>query len=306
MTARVESGDQLIRMIADAAVPMTPKPTRVSERSPRLPSVRAVVFDIYGTLFISASGDVGTARNRARRGAFRAALSEELVLRRPLDEAAARAEEAYFAAIDGMHEDKRRAGMAHAEVDIREVWHEVVTRLREQAYSDDTPTPTVLERIALRYELQTNPTWPMPDMVETVERIAASMPVGIVSNAQFFTPLLFPALTGRGTADIGVRDDLTVYSFQRGEAKPSPKLFTPVVTALSEAYGVGPHEALYVGNDLLNDVWAASQHGMQTCLFAGDERSLRLRETDPVCGTVTPSCVVRSLPAILPILGIGD
>ena len=39
--------------------PLSPLPTAISKRLVRLPDVRAVVFDVYGTLIISSSGDVG-------------------------------------------------------------------------------------------------------------------------------------------------------------------------------------------------------------------------------------------------------
>ena len=42
--------------------------------------------------------------------------------------------------------------------------------------------------------------------------------------------------------------------------------------------GVAPGEVLYVGNDMLNDVYAAGQVGFRTALFAGDQRSLRMRQ----------------------------
>jgi len=40
--------------------PLEPLPTEVSPRLSKLKAVHAVVFDVYGTLIISGSGDVGT------------------------------------------------------------------------------------------------------------------------------------------------------------------------------------------------------------------------------------------------------
>jgi len=33
-------------------------------------------------------------------------------------------------------------------------------------------------------------------------------------------------------------------------------------------------KTLYVGNDMLNDIWTATEAGCRTVLFAGDQRSL--------------------------------
>ncbi len=329
--------EELIDLIRTAAVPMEPVATSVHERCQRLPAVRAVLFDIYGTLLISSSGDIGAARIRARRRAFQDALEATFdgsrghgdradggataALAEPA-EAAELAEKTYFAAIEGIHTDKHSAGLAHPEVEIREVWAQVVEALRAGGYlSEGHPTDTVategpgtdggvsdvdIERLAVRYEGLTNPTWPMPEMETTVRVIAEAVPVGIVSNAQFFTPLLFPALVGASLDELGVRPDLCAYSYLAGEAKPSPALFEHVLATLRREYGVAADEVLYVGNDMLNDIWAANECGLKTCLFAGDERSLRLREDEPVAAATTPTCVVRSLPAIPPILGIGE
>ena len=43
------------------ARPLEPLPTEVAGAGDALAGIRAVLFDVYGTLLISASGDVGTA-----------------------------------------------------------------------------------------------------------------------------------------------------------------------------------------------------------------------------------------------------
>jgi putative hydrolase of the HAD superfamily len=146
----------------------------------------------------------------------------------------------------------------------------------------------------------------MPEAVETLAALSATLPVGVVSNAQFFTPLLFPALTSRSLEELGVDPELCVFSFRFGEAKPSPSLFGPAVGTLARHHGVAKDEVLYVGNDMLNDMWAATEHGMRTCLFAGDNRSLRLREDHEIVQSVRTDAVVTSLGAIPRLIGIGD
>ncbi|MDR2739603.1 MAG: HAD hydrolase-like protein, partial [Treponema sp.] len=121
-----------------------------------------------------------------------------------------------------------------------------------------------------------------------------SIRLGLISNAQFFTPLLFEAFFGAPSEALGFDPGLRIYSFERGEAKPSPNLFTPAARRL-ESLGLKPENALYVGNDMLNDVFAAAQAGFKTALFAGDRRSLRLREGDCRVGGIMPDRVIRNL-----------
>ena len=55
------------------------------------------------------------------------------------------------------------------------------------------------------------------------------------------------------------------------------------------------HYILYLGNDMLNDIWAAAQVGFRTALFAGDARSLRLREDREEIGDISPNAVITEL-----------
>jgi putative hydrolase of the HAD superfamily len=120
------------------------------------------------------------------------------------------------------------------------------------------------------------------------------MILGLISNAQFFTPLLFEAFFGAPPEGLGFDAELLAYSYKLGEAKPSPALFAPATRRLA-ALGLKPENALYIGNDMLNDIFAAARAGFKTALFAGDPRSLRLREEDPRIRGLMPDRVVRGL-----------
>ena len=53
---------------------LEPIPTGERSLVRQVDGLRAVLFDVYGTLVISASGEVGTASDTGRAGAFSAAL----------------------------------------------------------------------------------------------------------------------------------------------------------------------------------------------------------------------------------------
>ena len=55
--------------------PMTARPTGVEARLTRLPNIRAVLFDIYGTLLLSGAGDITLQTGTSSDEAFRAALA---------------------------------------------------------------------------------------------------------------------------------------------------------------------------------------------------------------------------------------
>jgi putative hydrolase of the HAD superfamily len=125
--------------------------------------------------------------------------------------------------------------------------------------------------------------------------------VGIVSNAQFYTPLVLEHLLKRDLKSLGISPEMQVYSYRLGHAKPSPMLFDAARRSLA-TLDISPRQTLYVGNDMLNDVWAARQAGLQTALFAGDARSLRRRSDDPRCRDLEPDLVITDLGQLAALL----
>jgi len=261
---------------------------------------RAVLFDIYGTLLISASGDVGSSasdsRERAFLDAYRIASGSELP-----DEAGRIMAYAYGEAIERKHAEGRLAGLPHPEVNILSVWRIVLNELGSAGLE---PAPVDVEQLAIAFETQVNPTWPMPDCRTVLQRLAdRRIPLGIVSNAQFYTPMLFPALLGASLSELGFEHELTAFSWEHRRAKPDASLFAGPLASL-QARGIDSSEVVYVGNDMRNDIWCARQVGCMTILFAGDRRSLRTRQDDPELAGLTPDSVVSSLAELPGVLRI--
>jgi len=87
---------------------------------------------------------------------------------------------------------------------------------------------------------------------------------------------------------------LQFYSYRTGHAKPGLVLHRMAAEALGRR-GIRPADAVYVGNDMLNDVYPAAQLGFRTALFAGDARSLRLHQGDPRLDGLAPDLVLNDL-----------
>jgi putative hydrolase of the HAD superfamily len=274
-----------------------------------------VLFDVYGTLFVSGSGDIDGRTSAVaatqKSGQYQPPLVNALKIAgcHILDAEAANdvGESEYDEVIRSIHSEKRRLGIEHPEVDIIRVWKQVLSELNGSGLMRIPDDSAVPYRVAVAYECLSNPVWPMPDAVEVIDAIAShGIPLGIVSNAQFITPLLFPALLDRTTSELSFDDSLCAYSFQLGEAKPSVRLYESVRETMFRRMAIPPDQVLYVGNDMLNDIWAAAQAGLTTCLFAGDQRSLRLRSENPLCTGTEPDYTVIELRQICDVLGIDS
>jgi putative hydrolase of the HAD superfamily len=292
----------LIRRLRALSTPLSPRPAGPGSRLPALPGLRAVLFDVYGTLFVSASGDIGAGDEGSRAAAFRAAL-ESCGLRPAPGRAAVLGSARLAKQIRAAHARARAAGTEHPEVDILAQLTTTLAGLHAEGLIRTRPGAARVRRFALEYEARQNPCWPMPGARETLAALRArGLALGIVSNAQFYTPLLFSALLGASPGRLGFRSRACIWSYRLLEAKPSRRLFRLAAAELKQRSGIEPAEILYVGNDMLNDIWPARACGFRTALFAGDARSLRLRHDDPRCRDLAPDALLTGLPQLVRLL----
>jgi len=271
--------------------PMRPIPTNHPFKLVKLKGIKAVILDVYGTMLVSAAGDVGPDEAENSEEAFRAALIDSGLKIHPpqmRDGIMILQDE-----ISLSHQKSREKGVDYPEIDIMNIWKRVIARLSGGSV---TPSLKVLRYLALDYECRVNPVWPMPELVPTLENLQKrKIKLGIISNAQFFTELIFCAVCGRDLRRLGFSKDICCWSFQQGRGKPSPMLFQLIKHRLIDAYAIRPHQTLYVGNDMLKDIQPAAAAGWKTALFAGDRRSLKLRENDERCRSTVPDLVIDSL-----------
>ena len=247
--------------------------------------IQAFLFDIYGTLFISGCGDIGGAEANTP---ITSALTE--VLRKfRIETSLPDLTRQLHRKIRDEHQRKQAHGTAYPEIDIFSIWQAIL----------GWPDERRVRAFALAYEWAVNPCYPMPGLDHTLRVLRGrGLSLGLVSNAQFFTPLLFEWFLGAPAQELGFDEELTVYSYRCGEAKPAKTLFNHCATKLCKK-GLAPASVAYVGNDMRNDIRPASEMGWQTVLFAGDRRSLRLRPDDRGCQAIRPDLVITDLRELL-------
>ncbi len=101
-------------------------------------------------------------------------------------------------------------------------------------------------------------------------------------------------LLGEPAESWGFDGRLQFCSYQHGCAKPGLTLYERAAETL-QTRRIMPDEVVYVGNDMLNDVWPANELGFHTALFAGDARSLRRRQGEARLAGVSPDLVLTDL-----------
>ena len=281
--------DREQQIIKNLLTPLEPVATGVEEVIFSLP-VKAVIFDIYGTLMISAAGDVGPDSAIDDESAFSLDLADGgwgavpsgLIGIRLLREE-----------IDNVHTARKKAGIGikYPEIDILKVWERVLTGL---GFTEVEREIKKIRLTALSYECRINPVWSMPGLLETITNLKKSgIIMGVLSNAQFYTPLLFDFLSRSSFSELGFNDELMLFSYKEGRGKPSMELFNKLDERLQNM-GIKPEQVLFVGNDMLKDIQPARAVGWKTALFGGDKRSLRWHRNHPKVN-VSPDLVITDL-----------
>lgn len=261
--------------------PMKPLSTGLPPAGELRSPIRCLLCDIYGTLFISGSGDISIARREEKQ------LKEigALLARYHLDISPSVLIKSLYSSIQAKHRQAKMEGVDHPEVQIDQVWSDILP-LKELA---------MVHSFAVEFEMTMNPVWPMPGLKALIRACRESgVRLGIISNAQFYTPYLFEWYLGQDFQALGFDPHLTFFSYQHGRAKPSRFLFQLAVEELKNL-GFSMDQVAYIGNDRRNDVAPAQDVGFQTILFAGDARSLRLRDDDPTCNRVNPDLRITHL-----------
>jgi putative hydrolase of the HAD superfamily len=250
----------------------------------------AMLFDVYGTLLISGAGDIGFNQEP------RESVDElqDLLHRYGINRTPNRLAEALNLAIAQSHATSRQLGIDHPEVDIVQVWQQVLS-------TDDI---SAVKNFAMEYELIVNPVYPMPGLEDLMSACKTrKMPLGIISNAQFYTVYVLQRFLEATLEKRGLDHRLLFFSWLEGHAKPSTYMFNRAKAVLF-GMGIPAASVLFVGNDMQNDILPAMAVGFKAALFAGDRRSLRQRESDDRCKNVAPDLIVTDLRQL--IAGTGD
>lgn len=278
-------------MIRDKKPPMPARPVLFPIPTGLKPSgalnhpVSCLLLDVYGTLFISGSGDI---HSFTPESIHREAL-EALLQQYGIPDSPGRIFRKLSEAIEAAHARLKSDGIDFPEIQIETLWKQLLPEM------DDHLRKT----FAVEFERITNPVFPMPHLDDMLHGMRQKrILLGVISNAQFYTPRLFEEFLGASLTDLGFTEELIFFSYVFGWAKPSFFLFEKAKSLL-EKRNVRQENILYVGNDMLNDVFPAKAVGFQAALFAGDARSLRLRKDDARCRNLRPDLIITDLIQLL-------
>lgn len=278
--------------------PLEPVETQTRPMLKTLTDIRVIAYDFYGTLFISEAGDIGVDEGKMDPALMRDAFDSARITTLRAD-AHSEAFTIYNRVVNEQVDRLKKEDNSYPEPNIQLVWQQVLLALsqRKLIKYETSRMKEIASSMAVEFEARINPVWPMPDAFETLgwfrER---GFLQGMISNSQFYTPLILEALSGKTLFDLGLSSSLLHWSFEEERKKPDITFYERFLEKVRKTEpSVQPEQILYTGNDMLKDIWPAHTLGMKTALFAGDERSLKYRKEDERCKDLMPDLVITSL-----------
>ena len=139
-------------LIKTYVTPLTPQPTGMSPGGRLAQKLDCILFDVYGTLFISAAGDISLARQTSPQmsklepvlAKFEIGISPRLLI------------EKLHRTIEAQHRQRINSGIDTPEIEIDKIWLQILK-------CDDIECA---RKFAIEYELIVNPVFPMPHLSE--------------------------------------------------------------------------------------------------------------------------------------------
>lgn len=210
-------------------------------------AVRAVLFDIYGTLV-----DIETDERDWYAYLNLAKFFEYLGVRLSADEV----KWFYFEKIRQMIE---KSGEAYPEIDVRRIWYEILREHENpQMYKLNLGQGTFVRDVVILHRALTRRRLRLYDATyDVLQRLKPQYRIGVVSDCQY--DYAVPETKILGIIDLF---DAFIMSGEYGFRKPDKRLFHDCLSRL----GVSPGEAVFVGNDAFRDIFGAKSVGMKTIL----------------------------------------
>jgi hypothetical protein len=252
----------------------------------RLPEVRCVLWNVYGTLLAIAGGEL--AFEHPQPFVMGVALDKTVqefkmwgsMSRKPGQPAD------YLKQMYTRFLTEQRAlpgGVErYPEAASERVWEAVIKLLLQKDYKFDAGFFGSLNefsrKVAYFFHASLQGTACYPGAAFALRHVAeAGLSQGLLADGQVFTTVqLARGLKAQDPdLDLGLlTEGLVVLSHEVRGRKPSERLFREALKALAEK-GIEPGEVLHVGSRVQQDLVPARRLGMRTALFAGDRASLQ-------------------------------
>jgi FMN phosphatase YigB (HAD superfamily) len=273
----------------DLAWPSPPAVDRPKARPHlvRLPQVRAVLWNVYGTLLRIAGGELWFEHPQVF--VMDAALDKTIqeykmwssMSRKP-GQPSDYLKQLYLQVLTE-HRAVPGGTEKYPEVAAERVWEALLKKLFQKDYQFDAGFFGSLNefsrKVAYFFHASLQATACYDGAAAALRQVTEyGVKQGLLADAQCFTRVQLQRGLASQDKEIVLDKlfdkDLIVLSCEVRGCKPSERLFRQAVAALNEQ-GIASNEVLHVGSRIQQDLVPARRLGMRTALFAGDRNSLQ-------------------------------
>jgi hypothetical protein len=281
----------------------------------RLPDVRAVTWNVYGTLLAISGGELHF--EHPEKFIMDVALDKTIqefkmwgsMSRKP-GQPSEYLQQLYARELLDQH-TVAGGGERYPAVASERLWESLIKKLLQKDYKFDAGFFGSLNefsrKVAYFFHASLQGTACYKGAARALRYVAeAGLAQGLLADGQSFT--LVQLQRGLAAEDPEARleklltDGLTVLSHEARAKKPSERLFRQALSALAER-GIAPNQVLHVGSRLQQDLVPARRLGMRTALFAGDRGSLQATAEQLNQPSSRPDVLLTKLKQIADVVG---
>ncbi|MHB1426515.1 MAG: HAD family hydrolase [Gemmataceae bacterium] len=281
----------------------------------RLPQIRAVLWNVYGTLLRIAGGELWF--EHPQEFVMNAALDKTIqefkmwssMSRKP-GQPADYMKHLYDSVLIE-HRAVPGGTEKYPEVGSDRVWEALIKKLFQKDYKFDAGFFGSLNefsrKVAYFFHASLQGTAGYDEAAAALKHIAKKgVKQGLLADGQCFTRVQLQRGLAAQDRDFALDKlldkDLIFLSYEIRGRKPSERLFRQAVNALNQQ-GLTPNQVLHVGTSITRDLTPARRLGMRTALFALDRTSLQATAEQLKDPTSRPDVLVTELSQIADVLG---
>jgi FMN phosphatase YigB (HAD superfamily) len=281
----------------------------------RLPQVRAVLWNVYGTLLSISGGELlfehptpfvmGVALDKTIQE-FKMWGSMSRKPGQPAD---------YLKQIYSQVLTEHRAVPGgtekYPEVAAERLWEAIIKKLLQKEYKFDAGFYGSLNefsrKVAYFFHASLQATACYPGAAAALALLhKKKIAQGLLADGQCFTRVQLQRGLAAQDADLALDDvlddKLVVLSHEHRGRKPSERLFRQAMTAIQEK-GLLANQVLHVGSRVTQDLQLARRLGMRTALFAGDRASLQATPEQLKEPANRPDVLLTELEQVAEVIG---
>lgn len=281
----------------------------------RLPQIRAVLWNVYGTLLAIPQGELLYEHPQAfiMNNALDKTIQEfkmwASMSRKPGQPSDYMLSQ--YRQLLAEQSSMFRGAERHPDLQVERVWETILKRLLQKDYKFDASffgsLNEMSRKVAYFFHASLQGTACYPQAARVLQQLhRRGILQGLLADGQCFTTVQLQR--GLNAQDTEVRleavltEGLSILSCELRGKKPSERLFRRALELLHEK-DISAGEVLHVGSRIAQDLIPAKRLGMHTALFAGDRGSLQATPEQLKEPASRPDVLLTELGQLLEVVG---